>query len=174
MKVLKVLLWIVGIILLIGVILLVAAPTKMHIERSVAINAPASQIWPHLVNYASFNDWNPWYKMDTAAQYTITGQDGTVGAASNWKGEKIGEGRLETTAMEPYTSVQQQLTFIKPWESTADCYYRLSENAGVTTVTWGFDSEFPRPQNIMGLFMKGSLEKDYDNGLQDLKKQVEQ
>ena len=173
MKVVKVLLWIIGVLALIFLILFFAAPTKMHIERTVVINAPPSTVWPHLVKFEEFNKWNPWYKMDPAAQHTLSGVDGTVGAASSWKGEKIGEGKLENTVLEPYTQVQQKLYFIKPWESTADCYFRLKEAQGMTTVAWGFDSEFPRPQNIMGLFMKGSLEKDYDSGLQELKKNAE-
>jgi hypothetical protein len=173
MKVVKVLLWIIGLLAVVFLILLFAAPTNMHIERSVVINAPASTVWPHLVKFEEFNKWNPWYRMDPNAQHTLSGQDGTVGAASAWKGEKIGEGKLENTSLDPYKTVQQKLYFIKPWESTADCYFHLNETEGKTTVAWGFDSEFPRPQNIMGLFMKGSLEKDYDSGLQELKKTAE-
>ncbi|WP_298739305.1 SRPBCC family protein [uncultured Chitinophaga sp.] len=173
MKVVKILLWIIGILVVVFLILLFTAPTKMHIERTVVINAPANVIWPHLVKFEEFNKWNPWYKMDPGAQHTLSGEDGTVGAASTWKGEKIGEGKLENVSLEPYTNVQQKLYFIKPWESVASCYFKLNEAEGKTTVAWGFDSEFPRPQNIMGLFMEGSLKKDYDNGLQELKHRAE-
>ncbi|KAA2245070.1 SRPBCC family protein [Chitinophaga agrisoli] len=173
MKILRALLWIIGILIVVAVILLFAAPTKMHIERSVEINAPAPTVWEHIVKFEQFNKWNTWNKVDPGAQYSINGQDGTVGASSNWKGEKIGEGKLEHIALEPYKTIKQKLSFIKPWESSADVFFNLGGSDGKTTVTWGFDSEFPRPMNVMGLFMEGSLKKDYDDGLRELKRQAE-
>ncbi|HVI45932.1 MAG TPA: GyrI-like domain-containing protein [Chitinophaga sp.] len=173
MKVLKALAWIIGILLLIFIVLVFAAPTRIHVERSVEVNAPASMVWEDIVKFNRFNEWSTWRKMDSTARYTITGDDGTIGAIDSWKGEKIGEGRLQHLELDPYKSIKQKLTFISPFRSESDVFFSLNEAAGKTKVIWGFDAHYGRPQNIMTLFMKGSLEKDFEQGLNNLKSMAE-
>ncbi|RBL93559.1 SRPBCC family protein [Chitinophaga flava] len=173
MKVLKTLAWIVGILLLVLIILIFAAPTQIHVERSVEINAPASIVWNNIVRFEKFNQWNTWKQMDSTAVYTISGDDGTVGAIDAWKGKKIGEGQLQHLSLDPYKSIQQKLTFISPFKSESDVFFQLTEAAGKTKVVWGFDARYGRPQNVMALFMKGALESDFAKGLDNLKKMAE-
>ncbi|WP_143308552.1 SRPBCC family protein [Chitinophaga vietnamensis] len=173
MKILKALAWIIGILLFTFIVLVFLAPTTLHVERTIEINAPASIVWNDIVRFERFNEWSTWKKMDSAAKYTITGEDGTVGAIDAWKGDKIGEGQLEHLALDPFKSVQQKLTFIKPFKSEADAFFNLTEAAGKTKITWGFDARYARPQNVMSWFMKGALEKDFDQGLNNLKSMAE-
>lgn len=173
MKALTALAWVTGIILVVFVILLMAAPTKVHIEKSQAINAPVQAVWDQITKFEKFNQWSTWRKIEPEAMYRIDGVDGTVGAATSWKGKKLGEGRLEHLSLKPYAEVRQRLQFFEPFEGTSEVYYLVSENAGVTTVTWAIDAAYPRPQNIMGMFMKSSLEKDLSQGLLNLKATVE-
>jgi effector-binding domain-containing protein len=173
MKVLKTLAWIIGIILFIAIVLIFFAPTTMHVERSVEINAPATIVWNDIVKFEKFNEWSTWKQMDSTARYTITGEDGSIGAVDSWKGSKIGEGKLQHLSMDPYKSVTQKLTFITPFASESDVFFRLSEAAGKTKVTWGFDTHYDRPQNVLTLFMKGALEKDFEQGLNNLKSMAE-
>ncbi|CAL1521027.1 GyrI-like domain-containing protein [Chitinophaga sp. MM2321] len=173
MKVLKTLAWIIGILLFILLVLIFVAPTQMHVERSVEINAPAAIVWNDIVKFERFNEWSTWKKMDSSARYTITGDDGTVGAKDSWKGTKIGEGFLQHLSLEPYKRVQQKLTFLTPFKSESDVFFNLSEAAGKTKVTWGFDAHYDRPQNVMSFFMKSSLEKDFEQGLNNLKSMSE-
>ena len=173
MKVLKTLAWILGIILFIAIALIFFAPTSMHVERTVEINAPAAIVWNDIVKFEKFNEWNTWKQMDSTARFTITGEDGSLGATDSWKGNRIGEGKLQHLSMDPYKSVTQKLTFITPFPAESDVFFHLSEAAGKTKVTWGFDTRYKRPQNVMTLFMKGALEKDFDNGLSNLKSMAE-
>ncbi|NSL89510.1 SRPBCC family protein [Chitinophaga solisilvae] len=173
MKVLKALAWIIGLLLLVLIILIFTAPTRLHVERSVEINAPASIVWNDIVRFERFNEWSTWKQMDSAARYTITGDDGTVGAINSWNGKKIGEGQLQHLSLDPYKTVQQKLTFIKPFRSESDVYFRLTEAAGNTKVVWGFDARYDRPQNVMALFMKSALEDDFQKGLNNLKSMAE-
>jgi effector-binding domain-containing protein len=173
MKVLKTLAWIIGIILLIAIVLIFTAPTTIHVERSVEINAPSAIVWNDIVRFEKFNEWNTWKQMDSTARFTVSGDDGSIGAVDSWKGSKIGEGKLQHLSMDPYKSVTQKLTFITPFASESDVFFRLSEAAGKTKVIWGFDTHYDRPQNVMTLFMKGALEKDFDRGLNNLKSMAE-
>lgn len=173
MKVLKTLAWIIGIILFIAIVLIFVAPTTVHVERSVEINAPASIVWNDIVKFEKFNKWNTWKQMDSTARFTVSGDDGTIGAVDAWKGSRIGEGKLQHLSMDPYKSVTQKLTFIKPFASESDVFFQLIEAAGKTKVIWGFDTHYNRPQNVMSLFMKGALEDDFDRGLANLKSMAE-
>jgi hypothetical protein len=173
MKVLKFLAWVIGLILLAVVILFFVAPTQTHVERTIVINAPAVAVWDHIVTFREFSKWNAWSKTDPGAKYTLTGQDGTVGAVYSWKGNTLGIGRLENIALEPYKSIRQKLTFRWPYEADSDIYFQLHEQNGRTAVIWGFDSDCPRPRNLMHFFMKRAVTKDFDSGLQGLKTIVE-
>lgn len=173
MKALKVLAWIVGVLAALFLILLFAAPSQLHVERSIQVNAPANVVWEHLVKFENFNKWSTWRQADTAAVYTITGTDGTEGAYTSWKGEKLGEGKLQHISLTPYKEIKQKIYFFKPFSSEANIFFTLEETDGKTKVNWGFDAEYQRPQNIMGMFMKGALEKDFQQGLDNMKKAVE-
>ncbi len=173
MKALKVLAWIIGILLFLFLVLVFIAPTRMHVEATVEINAPASIVWNDIVKFERFSQWNTWKQMDSTTTFTITGEDGTVGAVYSWKGKKIGEGQLQHLSFEPYKLIQQKLTFTKPFHSEADVYFNLSEAAEKTKVVWGFDAHYNRPQNLMTWLMKGAIEDDYQKGLMNLKSMAE-
>ena len=173
MKVFKTLAWIIGSILFIALALIFFAPTTMHVERTVEINAPASIVWNDIIRFEKFNEWNTWKQMDSTARFTITGDDGSIGATDSWKGSKIGEGKLQHLSMDTYKSVTQKLTFLTPFPSESDVFFNLFEAAGKTKVIWGFDTRYKRPQNVMSLFMKGALETDFDQGLSNLKSMAE-
>ncbi|RFS23335.1 hypothetical protein DVR12_09975 [Chitinophaga silvatica] len=173
MKVLKTLAWIIGIILFIIIVLILAAPSNLHVERSIEINAPATLVWDDIVKFEKYNKWNTWKQMDPTAEFTISGEDGTLGATNSWHGKKIGEGRLQHLELIPYQSIVQKLTFIKPVAAESDVNFYLTEAAGKTKVVWSFNTHYDRPYNIMILFMKGALEKDFDQGLNNLKSMAE-
>lgn len=173
MKVFKTLAWIIGIVLFVAIVLILAAPSTLKVERSVEISAPASIVWDDIVKFEKFNKWNTWKQMDPTAQFTISGEDGTLGATDSWQGKKIGEGRLQHLELIPYQTVVQKLTFIKPVAAESDVNFYLTEAAGKTKVVWSFATHYDRPYNIMILFMKGALEKDFDQGLNNLKSMAE-
>ncbi|MFY0253104.1 GyrI-like domain-containing protein [Chitinophaga sp. 30R24] len=173
MKALKTLAWIIGIILFIALALIFFVPTHIHVERTVEIEAPVAIVWNDIVKFQKFNEWSPWKEMDSTAKFTISGDDGSLGATDSWKGSKIGEGKLQHLALEPFKSVIQKLTFITPFPAESDVYFHLFEDAGKTRVVWGFDMYYKRPQNVMTLFMKGAMQSDFDQGLSNLKSMAE-
>ena len=63
---------------------------------------------------------------------------------------------------------------MKPWEATNQVYF-TTEAAGEnqTKVKWAMSGTTPFPMNIMMVFMKGSLEKDFEKGLANLKENLE-
>ena len=67
--------------------------------------------------------------------------------------------------------VETHLNFIKPFKGEADTYIILAGGSNATKVTWGFDTKYSYPMNVMQLFfdMDEMMGKQYDKGLSKLK-----
>jgi effector-binding domain-containing protein len=169
-------LYVLGALLAILLLLVLIAPKKLEMERSILINATADQVFPHLKFFAKRAAWSPWHPLDPNIKTSIEGIDGEVGAVSKWSGnDKVGEGQEVIESLIPNQEVVTKTIFIKPWESEAEAAVRLAPQGGQTKVTWGFNMPMKIPFNVMGLFMdmSKSIAADYDRGLANLKKLVE-
>lgn len=153
------------------------APVKQSLDKSISIQAPALVVYEQVARLENFNQWSAWNQHDSTVKITITGTDGTAGAASHWSGDASisGEGRIEITAAEPGKSVSQKIHFIKPKEGHAQSLFTLTELNGLTTVNWHFESETPRPWNIFNFFadIDEQLGPEFEKGLAALKARVE-
>tara|TARA_R110002124_G_scaffold205710_1_gene372221 strand:+ start:1336 stop:1545 length:210 start_codon:yes stop_codon:yes gene_type:complete len=52
-----------------------------------------------------------------------------------WKGNRVGEGKMSVTLENQNNSIEYNLTFLKPWKSEANVKFLLSDNNDRTTVT---------------------------------------
>ena len=172
MKLLKIigilLLVVIAAVLILGLIL----PKDYNVQRSIVINAPEQTVYKGISTFAMFDQWNPWNKLDTAQKTELTGTDGTVGAKRSWKGnDKVGEGSMTITKLEPNQTVGYQLDFIKPFKSTSQVTMSMEKAEGGYKVTWAMAGSMPYPFNVMTLF--GNMDKqiggDFESGLATLK-----
>jgi effector-binding domain-containing protein len=177
MKFLKPFIFFLLAVLVVTAILSMLMPTKQKIERSITINAPAAIIYQQLIKLENFNTYSVWSQQDSTIKYTLTGSDGTVGAATSWTGnpEISGDGKIEILSLEENKTIKHKLSFTKPKKGTAESVFTLKETNGVTTVSWNFDLATPRPWNIFNLF--SSLDKemgaDFEESLITLKTAIE-
>ncbi len=117
--------------------------------------------------------WSPWKDYDPNMKSEIKGKDGSVGATHSRTGnEKVGTGYQEITSIEPNEKIELDLVFQEPWESKSQVYYTFQEQGNSTGVTWGYKEKTPIPQNLIMRTMgvKKMLQKDFDKGLEKLKK----
>ena len=146
-----------------------------HLERSITINAPREKVWGHVNSLQKFATWNPFVEKDPNVKTSFEGTEGTPGSVYKWDGNsKVGQGTQTITSIDSASSVKSHLHFIKPMEGQADAFLNLADAGnGSTTVTWGFDSKYKYPLNVMTLFMDGMMENTFDKGLNKLKKIAE-
>jgi effector-binding domain-containing protein len=153
------------------------APVKQSIDKSISIQAPAAVVFEQVARLENFNQWSAWNQHDSTVKLDYTGTDGTVGASSHWNGDPqiSGEGRITIAALEPGRSVTQNLHFIKPKEGHASSSFVLNEANGLTTISWHFESETPRPWNIFNFFsdIEKNLGPEFEKGLAALKERIE-
>jgi len=165
-------------ILLVTIGLSFMLPTNQAVKRSIEINTSAPVIYNQLIKLENFNRFSVWSQEDSSAVYTMTGTDGTVGAATSWKGSPLisGEGRIEITELVPNRKVAHKLSFTKPKKGKAGSVFDLLEtNKNKTTVTWTFTMATPRPWNIFNLLysIDKQMGKDFEDGLKALKTMIE-
>src|SRR2546430_883129 len=78
-----------------------------HMERDITINTSRDKVWNNVSTLHGIQKWNPWSEKDPNIQGTYEGQDGTVGAAYKWDGNKdVGSGSQVLTKVEPMNRVE--------------------------------------------------------------------
>lgn len=173
----KTLLALVAVLVLLVVVLGVASfltTTQLKSERSIVINKPKAEVFAYAKMLKNQNDWGPWFKKDTSMKQETSGTDGTVGFITKWDStnEEVGAGEQEIKRIVEGERLETELRFKRPFESKAASYL-ITEDAGngQTKVTWGFDSEMPRPFNLMCLVvdMDALIGKDFQDGLNNMK-----
>jgi len=169
------------IVALIGVAFVL--PSSAHVERSVTIARPASEVFAVLNGYRRFNDWSPWAGKDSNAHYTISGPAAGVGAKQSWVGDPktVGSGSQEIIESKANESVTVALDFGDMGKANAR--FNLAADGPGTKVIWTLDTIAPLGIDgkilwnaigrYMGLFMDRMVGPDYEAGLAKLKVLVE-
>lgn len=177
MRILKIILILIA--LLIVVLLGIGLFTKSHyhLSRSIEINADKAKVWNVVSSFNQFKNWSPWNKLDTAMKVSISNPDNKVGSTYSWVGnDDAGTGSMSYLTMSENDSFTQEIKFVKPFESTSNAGMKLKEENGKTTVTWSMYGENGFIARIFMTLMGGmdkAVGKDYEEGLNNLKKLVE-
>ena len=161
---------------LMALLLLIAAllPKTYNVEKSIIIARPQSQVMGFVSNLHHYSQWNPWQQTDPTAKNKITGDSGQPGHKYSWEGKKVGVGSLTLNSLDA-KHIHFTLEFIKPFASKAKDNW-LFENwgDGETKVTWQNNGAFPFPvASLMGPIILKNLHKQFEQGLNNLKKMVE-
>lgn len=164
---------VIALIIILGII----APKNYNVYRTIEISRPKADVFDYLKLLKNQEVWSPWAKKDPDMERKYTGTDGEPGFVSYWNGNKVvGEGEQEITKIIGNDRMEGQLRFLKPFKSTSDCYFDVDELGDNTTkVTWGFSGKNKFPMSIMMLFMNmdKAVGGDFEEGLSDLKKELE-
>lgn len=158
------------------VIAALIAPKETSITSSTVINAPKEAVWEQMVKFKNWPNWSPWHKMDPQQKLTYAGVDGEVASSYSWVGKETGEGSMTNKAVEN-GKMTYELKFIKPFEAVADGYLMVEDAGdGNTKATWTYhgnnDNFLVRGMGyLMG--MKKMLQKQFDEGLANMKAHVE-
>ncbi len=176
MKILK----LIGIsILILGILLIIVGlflPSKVHIERSIMVNSAPDVPYNLINDLTKFNDWSPWYEIDTNAAYTNSELKTGVGACILWKSNNtdLGNGKLTITEIKTNELIVTKLE-VEGWDPSSASYFFTKEN-NTTKIIWTMDSDMGN--NIIGrwfgLLMDDLIGKDYDKGLASIKKICEE
>jgi hypothetical protein len=148
---------------------------RYEVMRSAVVQAPASAIFPLVVDFHSWDAWSPWAKLDPAMKVDFTGTPGTVGSSYHWVGnDKVGEGRMTIKEIIPDRLVRIELQFMKPWEQVATTDFSFVPDGTGTKVTWSMHGENDFVGKVFSLFfdIDKHVGPDYEKGLAGLARAV--
>ena len=173
-KAIKIALFILAGLAILVCILGILAPKKFKIERGILVQAGRETVWNEVSLWKNFNHWSPWAKMDSSIKVAVKGTDGTVGSSYNWTSKNMGSGSITRTKSEPMNYGENTLE-IADWGNTSTTSVTLSDSAGGTWVVWRMWGEngFIGSIFYMVFGMESRMGKDYESGLQDLKRYCE-
>ena len=164
---------VIGIIIALLVIALFLS-SSYNIEKSTIIKKPVPEVMDKVADLHHYARWNPWQMMEPGSKMKITGTPKTPGHSYSWNGKKIGEGKLILRSID-HKHVHFGLEFIKPWKSEANDNWLFEEwGTSETKVTWQNNGDLPYPMaRLMGPVLNKNLNKQFEAGLQNLKKLCE-
>ena len=174
MKALKILL--IAIFGLIGLLLIIAAflPDEYRVERSVVVNAEPGTVFEYVADFGHWSSWSPWQPLDPDAKITITDSGKGAGAVMTWDGEIMGKGNLTFTEVNPPYEVRSTLVFTDPYEMSSTDVWTFEAVGDGTKITWSDEGTLSWPlERWIGLTLDSQLGKDFERGLSNIKKLVE-
>lgn len=166
----------IGIVLLFVVLIVVGffLPSEFSVQRTVVIEAPAEEVYPHIVDLKQWKNWGVWFARDPQMKVTYSGTTAALGMKSSWQSEQEGSGEMTITALVPNKNVTYSLYF-PDFDMGSTGELQLVESQGVTTVTWkDYGDVGSNPINhYFALMMDSMIGPDFEQGLSNLKTIVE-
>jgi hypothetical protein len=166
---------------LIVLVLLLAAVMKKgySLERTIVVNKGLEDTYHFVSSIETQDSWSKWANLDPDMKKQYIGTDRTVGFISKWDSphKNVGSGEQEIKKLIPNERVETEMRFLKPFRSVAQGYFTtnaIDENQ--TKVAWGFTGNMPYPFNFMLAIMnmEKMLGNDFEEGLANLKKKIEE
>jgi hypothetical protein len=152
-------------------------PSRVRVERSVVVNAPASSIYPLIANLkAGHAQWSPFNAdMDPENRIVYSGAEEGVGAALAWEGPQAGDGKMTITKADPARGIEYDMVTMQ--ESFRLHGSMLCEPAAEgTKLTWTDTMEIKGSspyKRYMGFFHTSVYGDMLEKGLTSLKQKVE-
>jgi hypothetical protein len=170
---------VIGGIIVLALLISLVLPSKVHVERSIVINAPAAKIFNEVNSLQKWAVWDPWQKKDPNVQNNYTGPESGVGNTNTWKSDhkEVGSGSQTITESIPNETIKSKMAFGEAGEEygEANGFFNFTPEADNTKVIWGMDMYLGMNPiaRYFGLMMEGTIGKDFEEGLNNLKALVE-
>lgn len=135
---------------LIGLVVLVAAlaivvamrPNEFQVSRSMKIDAPPEIIFPHVNQFAAWEAWSPYEKLDPNMSKTLEGPTAGEGSVMRWSGNgNAGSGSTTILRSEPNEAIQIDLQMTSPMNCQNDVLFTFQPEGDSTVVTWNMNGK---------------------------------
>lgn len=150
-------------------------PQAGHVERSIVIERPASQVFDMVNSFQRFDEWSPWHRKDPQMQTMVSGAESGFGATHKMVSEnpKIGTTEQRIIESDPYRLVKIQHNWDRFGNATVSFRFK-PDDLGVQT-TWSYDIDLGMDpmMRYRGLYMDSAVGEDLQMGLMRLKALLE-
>ena len=177
MKILKYLFFLLLIFIIGASIYIATKDGEFQVEQQQVLAAPQEVVFNQVNDYTTWNDWEPWSRETDDMIINYGDKTKGEGASYSWKSENMGEGEITTIKANPYTSIDQKITFATPFgDSTSDIYWEFEKKGDSTLVTWGMKGEQSFMEKAAFTFQDESLSEMmlpmFKQGLENLQAKI--
>ena len=142
---------------------------KVYVNRSVETEASPEKVYQLLSDFNNWTPWSPWLITEPDAKVTVSDD----AKFYEWEGKIVGSGNMRMVGEKENSRIDLDLTFLKPWKSTAKVWFDIKAKGDGSEVSWGMDTSLPFIMFWMKKTMSAMIGMDYDRGLNMLKEYVE-
>jgi uncharacterized protein YndB with AHSA1/START domain len=163
-------LWI-GLILLALILFSFLLPKEVTVSRSITVNAPVDRVFDQVNDLRNWEKWSPWKRMDTTMAITFSNPPVGQGAYYKWvsKNKQMGSG---TCTLSKVTNYEEIVTTLHSddW-GDANSTFHFGKKGNDTEITWSMTNNVGAMpwSRYLGMVMKSSLSKQFDQGLEGIK-----
>ncbi len=150
-------------------------PTNFTVSRTETISSTAAHIHEYVGDLNKWQTWTAWKGENPEIVITIGERTTGIGASQSWT-DKHGGGSLSFTSWSPEKGIEYDLFFQGgKYKSKSAIKYDTSSQTR-TRVHWTLEGDMSMPiiGGYFALFMKYSIGKMFQDGLNQLKTIVEQ
>jgi effector-binding domain-containing protein len=145
-------------------------PKKIHVERSMSINASQKKVFEQINTLRNWLKWSPWLQMDTTMALSFSGPESGIGTSYKWLShdKNVGTGSVTIISSIPYDSLMVIMDFDRMGISMAK-FKLIKENKG-TNLIWSLESDLGMNpvSRWFGLFSDHMIGPDLERGLFNL------
>ncbi|MCE9600560.1 MAG: SRPBCC family protein [Spirochaetia bacterium] len=148
-------------------------PSKIHVERSVLIQASPEAIFRMVNDLEQYQRYSPFMAADPQAKISWGDKRVGIGASMSWNGEKTGQGTMTIIDARSPEYVTLDLDFKEKGKAVA--FFRFEDREGGRNATWGYDADFGAnvPMRYFGLVADKVMGQYFEKGLAGMKEIVE-
>lgn len=163
-------------ILAVFVAVVAMQPADFRVERSLAISAPAADVFAQVNDFHNWDAWSPWAKLDPHAKNSFEGPSSGEGAVFKWSGDgNVGEGSMTIEESRPNELIRIKLEFVRPFAGVNTAEFKFKPEGDQTVVTWSMFGTQNFICKAMGMFisMDKMIGDNFEAGLAAIKTTVE-
>lgn len=138
---------------------------KFRVSESKVIDASLKDVFGTVKDFNTWKEWSPWSVLEPEAQRTVEMTEDGVGSFQYWNGEITGEGTIEHVKIEEGKTIDQEISFLKPYKSNDKVWWEFEEVEGGVKVTWNMLGSLPFFMFFMKKKMAAWIGMDYQRGL---------
>lgn len=147
----------------------------MTVEQSKIIAAPIEDVFLQFADLRNMTEWDAWAQSDPEIRITFSEPSYGTGAWYTWDSDKsnLGEGKMTITESKEFEYVFYNLQFEGFDDNAVEVLLQKIDDDN-TKVTWSFfGGEMGYPYQVLNIFMKGSIERDFEKGLNNLEARLQ-
>jgi Polyketide cyclase / dehydrase and lipid transport len=170
MKILKKILIVIAVLIAIIAITGMFMSPKVHVERSMEMNAAPEAVYSQIADLNMWDNWMPWNKIDPEMKKTFGEKTSGEGASYSWESNHgdVGNGMVTITKAVPNELVETALDFKENGMATGS--YKIEKTDKGSRVIWSMETDMGANPflRIMGSMMDMMMGPVFDKGLHSL------